>query len=96
MSIDKFTGIAGKILVVGVAADGSKHALSVLQAVDQRHDFGYEVLVQLPDVKADPQQVVTLKLQLEGQNRMITALSDQVKSWEKRFDALLAVKGGAA
>jgi len=92
----KLTSFASKIEVTGEAADGSRHALVVLQAADNLADFGYSILVKLPDVKADPQEVADLKLQLEGNAGVMKSMSDEIDQWKKRFDALLFQKGGAA
>lgn len=87
----RFTSFAGKIAVVGVAADGSTHKLVVLQAVDHLADFGYQITVKLPDVKADPEEVVQLKTQLEMVTQINTQLQAEIETWKKRFDVLFSI-----
>lgn len=84
------------VSVIGQATDGSRHALSLIQAVRHSGQGGLSVLVKLPDVKADPQEVADLKLQLEGNAGVMKSMSDEIEQWKKRFDALLFQKGGAA
>lgn len=91
-----FATLAQKIKVTGVARDGSKHELRVLQSVDSPSDFGFNVLVQLPDVKADPQAISDLQHQSDGQAAVMRAMQAEIEQWKKRFDALLFQKGGAA
>jgi hypothetical protein len=82
--------------IIGEGADGSRRALTLIQAVRCSERGDLAILVKLPDVKVDPQEVANLKLQLEGQAGMMKSMSDEIEQWKKRFDALLFQKGGAA
>jgi hypothetical protein len=84
-----------EVNVFADSVDGTRHTLTVVQAV-QTHGTGFSILVELPDVKTDPQEVADLKLQLEGQAGIMKSMQDEIEQWKKRFDALLFAKGGAA
>jgi hypothetical protein len=84
-----------EIHVFADSVDGTRHTLTVMHAA-QIHGGGFNILVKLPDVKADPQEVADLKLQLEGQAGIMKSMQDEIEQWKKRFDALLFAKGGAA
>jgi hypothetical protein len=84
-----------EVNVFADSVDGTRHTLTVVQAV-QTHGVGFNILVKLPDVKVDPQEVADLKSRLQFMSDLSKRTNEELDQWKKRFDALLFAKGGAA
>lgn len=84
-----------EIAVFAQVDNDSPLRLTVLHCVNEVHS-GIRVLVQLPDVKADPQAITDMQRQMDAQAGVMRAQQAEIEQWKKRFDALLFAKGGAA